>query len=239
MASIQMEAETRVPGTKNAARRVRAAGRIPAVLYGAQQKPVPLALDPKAVLAVLHSHSGHNKILNLRVAGGETTSAVLKDWLFDPVSDKLLHVDLKRIALDEKLRVKVVVHAVGEAKGVKVQGGIFEFVMREVEVECLPMDIPEQIDADVTELVIGKNLRVRDLVVDPKVHIVSPADQVVAHIVVAKAEEEKKPEEAEVAAAAAEPEVIKKGKVEKEEEGEAPAGKAAAKPEAKPEGKKK
>ena len=248
--SIKMEAEIRAPGTKNDARRLRALGRLPAVLYGANKPAVALALDPKPLEAVLNSESSHNKILSLKVAGGETASAVLQDWLHDPVSGALLHVDFRRIALDQKLRTQVPVHAVGEAKGVKVQGGIFEFVLREVEVECLPSDIPERIDADVSELVIGKNLRVRDLVVDPKVRIVSSPDKVVAHIVYVKEEEEKPAEEVAVAAVPAEPEVIKRGKAEKEgEEGEAPvAGKAEAKPEgkapaagkeAKPEGKKK
>jgi large subunit ribosomal protein L25 len=235
--SIKMEAEIRTPGTKNDARRLRAKGRLPAVLYGANKPAVPLTLDPKPLEAVLNSESSHNKILNLKVAGGETISAVLQDWLHDPVSGALLHVDFKRIALDQKLRTKVPVHAVGEAKGVKVQGGIFEFVLREVEVECLPSDIPERIDADVSELVIGKNLRVRDLVVDPKVRIVSGSDKVVAHIVYVKEEEEKPAEEVAAAAVPAEPEVIKRGKGEEEgEEGEAPvAGKAEAKPEGKPE----
>src|SRR5258708_6243856 len=219
---IEMAAETRTPGTKNDARRVRASGRVPAILYGSKKDAVALSMDPKALLAVVQSEAGHNRVLNLKVAGGETTSAVVKDWLVDPVSDKLLHVDLKRIDLSEKLRVRVTVHAVGESKGVKVQGGILEFVMREVEVECLPLDIPEFIAADVTELVIGKSIRVRDLVVDPKLKLVSNPDQVVAHIITIKEEEVKAPEEVAgaVAAAPTEPEVIKKGKKELEGEGE-------------------
>src|SRR5882724_2820927 len=130
--AIDMAAEARTPGTKNDARRVRAGGRVPATLYGEAQAALSLSLDPKPLIAVLHSQSGHNRILNLAVKDGETTSVVLKDWLFDPVSDALLHVDLKRINLQKKLRVKVPVHGVGESKGVKVQGGILEFVMREV-----------------------------------------------------------------------------------------------------------
>ena len=238
--TIALNAEVRTPGTKNDARRVRANGRVPAVLYGAKKDAIALSLEPKPLLAVVLSESGHNRILNLTVTGGETTPAVVKDWLVDPVNDRLLHVDLKRIDLSEKLRVKVAVHAVGEAQGVKVQGGILEFVAREVEVECLPMDIPEFITADVTELVIGKNLRVRDLVVDPKLKLVSAPDQVVAHIVTIKEEEVKAVEEvAAVAAAPAEPEVIKKGKKEVEGEGEeAEASAKAPAKEGKPEKKK-
>jgi large subunit ribosomal protein L25 len=231
--SIAMAAETRIPGTKNVARRLRASGRVPAVLYGEMKDALPISLDPKPLLAVLHSESGHNRILNLSISGGETTSAVLQDWLVDPVSDKLLHVDLKRIDLNKKLRVKVAVHGVGEAPGVKVQGGILEFVLREVDVECLPLEIPDLINVDVSEMVIGKNIRVKDLVVDSTVHILNPADQLVAHIVVMKEEEVKAPGEvAAVAGAAAEPEVIKKGK--KDEEGE----EGAAKPEGKGDKKK-
>jgi large subunit ribosomal protein L25 len=233
--SIAMAAETRIPGTKNIARRLRASGRVPAVLYGEQKDALPISLDPKLLLAVVHSEGGHNRILNLTISGGETTSAVLQDWLVDPVSDKLLHVDLKRIDLAKKLRVKVAVHGVGEAPGVKVQGGILEFVVREVDVECLPLDIPDLINVDVSELVIGKNIRVRDLVVDSKVTVLTPQDQLVAHIVVMKEEEVKAPEEVAVAGAVpAEPEVIKKGK--KEEEGEE--GAAPAKPEGKADKKK-
>lgn len=216
MPSVLIEAEPRNPEGSNEARRQRREGKIPAVLYGAKKKSIPVALSPKQVLPLLHSEYGHNRILQVKVKGGETTSAVIQDWLFEPVYGKLLHVDLRRIALHEKLRVKVPVMAVGEAKGVKVQGGILEFVLREVEVECLPADIPDHIQADVTELVIGKNLRVRDLVVGPKARIVSPPDHVVAHIVVLKEEKEEKPPE-EVAAAPAEPEVIRRGKAEKAE----------------------
>jgi large subunit ribosomal protein L25 len=230
-AAIELNAEVRTPGTKNVARRLRAAGQVPAVLYGFEKAPVALACDPKPLLAVVHSESGHNRILNVAVKGGENTSAVVQDWQVDPVSDRLLHVDLRRIDLTKKIRVRIAVHALGEAKGVKVQGGILEFVQREVEVECLPLDIPDFISADVTELVVGKSLRIRDLVVDSKLKVLGNPDQVVAHIITIKEEEVKAPEEAAVVAGAApaEPEVIKKGKKEVEGEGE----EGAAKPEAK------
>ncbi len=201
-AAIELNAEVRTPGTKNVARRLRAAGQVPAVLYGFEKPPVALACDPKPLLAVVHSESGHNRILNLAVKGGENTSAVVQDWQVDPVSDRLLHVDLRRIDLHKKLHVRIAVHAVGEAKGVKVQGGILEFVQREVEVECLPLDIPDFITADVTELVIGKSLRIRDLVVDSKLKVLGNPDQVVAHIITIKEEEVKAPEEVAAVAGA-------------------------------------
>jgi large subunit ribosomal protein L25 len=237
-ATIALDAEVREPGTKNAARRLRAAGRVPAVLYGFEKAPVPLACDPKPLLQVVHAESGHNRILEVAVKGGENASAVVQDWQVDPVSDRLLHVDLRRIDLTKKIRVRVAVHAVGEAKGVKVQGGIMEFVQREVELECLPLDIPEFLTADVSELVVGKNLRVRDLAVDSKLKLVGNPDQVVVHIITIKEEEVKAPEEVAAVAGAtpAEPEVIKKGKkeVEGEEEGAAkPGGKTEAKGEKK------
>lgn len=218
MAKMVIEAEVRQSGTKNDARRLRRGGRVPGILYGAEKPSVPVALNPKQVKAVLESEAGHNTVLDVSV-NGETASAMIVDWQYEPIKGALLHVDLKRIALDRLLRVTVPVVAVGEAPGVKTQGGILEFVQREVEVECLPSDIPEHINADINNLTIGQNLRVKDLVVGPNVRVISDREQVVLHVVVPKAEEEVKPAEGEaVAAAPAEPEVIKKGKVEKEEE---------------------
>lgn len=228
MARMVIEAEPRTAGTKNDARRARRAGRVPGVLYGANQPAVAVALNPKQLRAVLESGAGRNTILSVNLNNGETTSAMIVDWQYEPLKGALLHVDLKRIALDKKLRVTVPVVAVGEAAGVKTQGGILEYVTREVEVECLPGDIPEHINADITELMIGMNLRVRGLQVDEKVRLTSDPDQVVLHIVAIKVVEEVKPAEAvapEAAAAPAEPEVIRKGKAEKEEEAEEPAEK--------------
>ncbi|HKS66239.1 MAG TPA: 50S ribosomal protein L25, partial [Candidatus Acidoferrales bacterium] len=155
--------------------------------------------------------------------------AMLKDWQVDPVSGSLLHADLLRIAMDVRMRVKVPVHTFGDPQGVKLQGGIFETVTREVEIECLPTDIPEEIRVDVTEMVIGKQLRAADLPLDPaKMKLVTDPQRVIAHVVTLKKEEEPAPGEAAVATetAPAEPEVIKKGK--KEEEGEGEAGAEAA-----------
>ena len=218
MAQRVIEAEPRDGRGKNEARRLRGRGRIPGVLYGAGQPALSVSLNPKQVRAVLESGAGHNTILSVNVKDGESTSAMIVDWQYEPVYGALLHVDLKRIALDRLLRATVPVVAVGEAQGVKMQGGILEFVAREVEVECLPGDIPEHITADVSDLVLGMNLRVRDLKVGEKVRLTSDPDQVVLHIVAPKQVEEKPAEVAAEAAAPAEPEVIRKGKAEKEEE---------------------
>ncbi len=223
MARMVIEAEPRTGAGKNVARRLRRGGRIPGVLYGAGQPAVSVSLNPKQLRAVMESEAGRNTILSVNVKDSESASAMIVDWQYEPVHGALLHVDLKRIALDRVLRAAVPVVAVGEAQGVKVQGGILEFVVREVEVECLPTDIPEHITADVSELVIGMNLRVRDLKVSEKVRLTSDPDQAVLHVVAPKKEEEEKPPEAVEAAAPAEPEVIRKGKAEKEEEQEEPA----------------
>lgn len=223
MARMVIEAEPRTGAGKNVARRLRRGGRIPGVLYGAGQPAVSVSLNPKQLRAVLESEAGRNTILSVDVKDGESASAMIVDWQYEPVHGALLHVDLKRIALDRVLRATVPVVAVGEAQGVKVQGGILEFIVRDVEVECLPADIPEHLTADVSELVIGMNLRVRDLKVSGKVRLTSDPDQAVLHVVAPKKEEEEKPAEAVEAAAPAEPEVIRKGKAEKEEEQEEPA----------------
>lgn len=225
---------------KNEARRLRAQGRIPAVLYGARKDAVPVSVDPKQIARVLTSESGHNTIFDLQV-GKEKTKAMIVDWQYEPIKGRLLHIDLKRIAMDERLRVKVPIMLLGEAAGVKQQGGILEQILREVELECLPSDIPGHIDLDVSELVFGQVLRVSDLPHGGKVKFVTDENQPVAHITAVKEEVVPTPEAAAEAAAAApaEPEVIKKGKQETEEgAAEAEAAKPAEKPE-KPEKKEK
>src|SRR5579864_8401489 len=157
-----LEAQAREPGNKNHARRVRRDGKIPGVVYGAGKDSVPVSVDPRQVLRILHSETGHNTIFDLSL-DGERSKAMIVDWQFEPVKGKLLHIDLKRIAMDQKLKVNVPIELKGEPAGVKQQGGILEQVLREVEVECLPGDIPSFIEADVTELVFGKVLRVSDL----------------------------------------------------------------------------
>jgi large subunit ribosomal protein L25 len=218
---------------KNEARRVRAKGRIPGVVYGAKKNTVAVTVDPKQISRILQSDSGHNTIFDLQV-DSERAKVMIVDWQYDPMLGKLLHIDLKRIAMDEKIRVKVPIHLTGEAEGVKTQGGILDQVLREVEIECLPSDIPTHFDADVTALVFGTVLRVSELPHSDKVKFITDETQAVAHITSVKEEAAPTPEAvAEAAAAApAEPEVIKKGKQEAEEEAGAEESKEK-KPEAK------
>ena len=227
-----LEAQPRAPGNKNVARRVRQGGKIPGVLYGAGKQSLTVTLDPRQVTRILNSATGHNTIFDLALDGGERTKAMIVDWQYEPIKGALLHIDLKRIAMDQKLKVSVPIVLKGEAAGVKQQGGILEQILREVEVECLPGDIPSAIEANVSELVFGKVLRVSDLIRDQKIEFLTDANQPVAHITTVKEEVVATPEAvaAEAAAAPAEPEVIKKGKkeVEGEEgaEGEAKAEKS-------------
>jgi large subunit ribosomal protein L25 len=239
--AFTVEAEPREVFGKNAARRTRVVGRIPGIVYGGGGPVIPVTVDPEGIRRILHSETGHNTIVTLEVRGKAPARAMIRDWQSDPVRGDLLHVDLVRIALDAKLRLKVPIHVTGEPQGVKLQGGIFEFILREVEVECLPDDIPESFTVDVSPLTIGLNLRVSDLPVGPKVKILTDANRVVAHVVVLKAEEEKPAEVVE--AGPAEPEVIRKGKTDEEgaeEEAEKPEkAEKAEKPEKKEKGKEK
>jgi large subunit ribosomal protein L25 len=214
-----LEAQTREPGTKNDARRVRRDGKIPAVVYGAGKDALPISVDPRVVTRILNSETGHNTIFDLAM-NGEKTKAMIVDWQYEPIKGRLLHIDLKRIALDKVLRVSVPIFLIGEAAGVKQEGGIMEQMLREVEIECLPTDIPSHIDADVTHLTFGKVLRVSDLPHSAKLKFLTDANQPVAHVTSVKEEVAVTPEAAaEAAAAPAEPEVIKKGKQEAEEDG--------------------
>ncbi|HEY6972455.1 MAG TPA: 50S ribosomal protein L25 [Candidatus Angelobacter sp.] len=227
---------------KNEARRLRASGRVPAVVYGAKKPTVAISVDPKQISRILHSESGHNTIFELQV-DGDKARVMIVDWQYDPLKDKLLHIDMKRIAMDERIKVEVPIHLVGEAEGVKQQGGILDQVLREVEIECLPGDIPSHIDADVSHLVFGTVLRVADLPHSGSLKFLTDANQTVAHITSVKEEVAPTPEAvaAEAAAAPAEPEVIKKGKQETEEEepaAEAKEGKEAKESKKAPEGKK-
>ncbi len=229
MEQIIVEAKPREERGKNAARRMRRGGSVPAVLYGGKDGAVPLSVNTKQLSAILRSASGHNTIFKVKLPTGEH-AAMVKDWQVDPVKGVLLHVDLIRVAMDVRVRVRVPVHTFGEPQGVKLQGGIFETVTREVEIECLPADIPGEFRVDVTELMIGKQLRASDLPMDvQKMKLVTDPLRVIAHVVALRAEEEKPAEVvAAEAATPAEPEVIKKGKKEVEE------GEEAAAPETKP-----
>jgi large subunit ribosomal protein L25 len=223
-----LEAQTREAGSKNDARKVRRGGKIPAVVYGAGKDSVAVTVDPRHVLRILHSETGHNTIFDLSLATGERAKAMIVDWQYEPIKGTLLHIDLKRIALDKVLKVSVPIILVGESAGVKQEGGIMEQMLREVEIECLPGDIPSHIDADVSELTFGKVLRVSELPHSDKIKFITDANQPVAHVTSVKEEVVATPDAAAAdAAAPAEPEVIKKGKQDAEEEGaEAPAAKA-------------
>lgn len=209
---------------KNAARRVRVAGKIPAVLYGHGHDPVAVEVDPKQISRILHSETGHNTIFDVEVAGQPAAKAMIVDWQREPIKDRLIHIDLKRIALDRVLRVRVRVKLLGTPVGVKTEGGVLDQVLREVEIECLPADIPGHIDVDVSGLEMHQVVRVNGLPHSDKIKYMTAEDATVAHVVQIREEVAATPEAAAGeagaaapgAAAPAEPEVAKKGKAEAE-----------------------
>jgi large subunit ribosomal protein L25 len=225
-----LDAKKRDGRGKNEARRLRGSGRIPAVVYGARkdgQAPegVPVAVDPKEVLRILHSESGANTLINLTLDGSGESRVMVRDYQLDPVTHQLLHADFYQLSMDKAIIVSVPIVIKGEPAGVKQQGGLLDFVTREIQVQCLPTDIPERIDVDVSELMLHQSVRVKDLATDPKWKAMTYGETMLVHVVVPKAEEVAATAETEGAAApvaaagtAAEPEVIKKGKTEKEEE---------------------
>lgn len=213
-----LEAVKRDTRGKNEARRVRAAGKIPAVVYGDKSDAAVISVDPKILLRILHSESGVNTLISLKLEGEGDTRVLVRDFQLDPITQAPLHVDFYRIAMDKKLTVTVPIQLKGEAKGVKTQGGVLDFVHRDIEVECLPSDIPEHIDIDITELLMGQGVRVRDLPQDAKWTALTDADTMIVHIVAPKVEAAAEP--AAAGAAPAEPEVVKKGKADKEDEKE-------------------
>jgi large subunit ribosomal protein L25 len=216
-----LEAVRRDQFGRNNAGRLRRAGQIPAVLYGgADGKAEPVAVNPKDLLRILHSQSGANTLITFKLDGAPETRVLVKEYQLHPVLHELLHADFYRVAMDKVLRVTVPVHITGEAKGVKQQGGVLDFVHREIVLECLPADIPEHITVDVTELMLHDGVRVRDLETGGKWKPVSEADMLIVHLVAPKVEAEPAPAEAAAAGTPAEPEVIKKGKPEKEGEDE-------------------
>ena len=219
MASATLEATTRDTRGKNEARRLRAAGRIPAVLYGGADGAQALSVDPKVLSRILHSGTGVNTIIGLDVAGKGTTQVLVKEFLLDPIKHHLLHADFYRVQMDKAITVTVSIVLKGEPKGVKIQGGVVDFPHREVEVECLPGDIPESLPIDISELMIGQGVRLKELAQGAKWTPVSDPDTLIVHVVAAKVEETP----AEGAAATAEPEVIKKGKPDEEKDAAAAA----------------
>jgi len=212
-----LEAVKRDTLGKNEARRLRASGRIPAVIYGGTGgRAEALSVNPKELSRILHSESGVNTLITLRVPDEPEARVLVKEYLLDPIHERLLHADFYRVAMDKPVRVTVPILLKGEARGVKQQGGLLDFVHREVDVECLPSDIPEHVDVDVSELVIGDHVRLRDLAVGVRWTPVSDPDTMIVHVVPPRTEAA--PAEAEAApAAAAEPELIKKGKGEAED----------------------
>ena len=225
-----LEATVRDSRGKNEARRTRAEGKVPAVVYGlieGKAEATAIAVEPKALTKILHSESGANTLISLKLAGGKGDTRVLvKEYQLDPITHRILHADFYRIAMDKLLRVTVSLTVKGEAPGVKQQGGILEYVHRQVEVECLPADIPEHIEINVGELMLHQGVRVRDVPTNPKVKVVTDADTMLVHVIMPKAEEVATPAAGTEGAAAAaptapaEPEVIKKGKKEETEEKE-------------------
>jgi large subunit ribosomal protein L25 len=208
---ITVAALSRDTRGKNEARRLRVKGSMPAVLYGNGIDPLAVAVSPKELTGILNSKTGHNTIFNLSVADKETVPVMIVDWQYDPIKDNLLHVDLKRIDLAKRIAVKVPVLTIGDPKGVKLQGGIHEIITREVEIECLPDDIPEVFNMNVAELMIGQSLRASDIPMAGSMKLLSPGDAVISHVVSLRAEEAAP---VDAAAAAPEPEVVKKGKKE-------------------------
>jgi large subunit ribosomal protein L25 len=217
-----LDAQARDTFGKNEARRTRRGGQVPGVLYGGDGKgATAIAVAPKALLKILHSESGQNTLIALKLAGSGDSRVLVKDFQLDPITHEVLHVDFLKIAMDKLLQVTIPIIVHGEPKGVKQQGGVLEFIRREVVIEVLPADIPEHIDVDVTELMLHQGLRVRDIATNAKWKPVSDLDLMLVHVIMPKAEEVAAPAEAAAAgtAAAAEPEVMKKGKKD-EEEGE-------------------
>jgi large subunit ribosomal protein L25 len=211
---VEMKAQRRAARGKNAMRRLRAQGQVPAVVYGLGEDSLAVALEVKSISRIVNSRSGHNQILNLSVDGGETAAVLTVDWQVDPVSGALLHVDMQRVDLKKTIRLAVPISIVGVSAGAKDQGGVEELVTRQVEIECLPLAVPEKIELDVSELLIGQAIRVRDLPPNENYRVLSQPDRVLMHVVAPRAEEEVKPAEA----VPTEPEVIEKGKVEEKSE---------------------
>jgi len=220
MKTIELTVEKRSTNGKNEARRSRAAGRIPAVVYGAGKPNVPVTVDRKSLSDVFREGAGENTIFLLKLGGSDQSRhAMIKEMQRDPVTRRPLHIDFVRVLMDVKITIKVPIEIVGIAKGVKTEGGILDTVTREVEIECLPGNIPAGLAVDVAELGIGDALRVSQIPAPEGVRIVENPEKIVVHVVHPAREEEAAPA-AEAAAEPTEPEVLKKGKAVAEEEGE-------------------
>ena len=229
MEKVTVEAEVRSGAGKHALHELRRAGKVPAVLYGGTGKSVNLQLHARQLANVLGTKSKHHTLFQLQVQGGEETLAMIAETQWEPVRGTLRHVDFKRVLMDRKIRVAVPIITTGEAKGIKEQGGVFELMLRELEVECLPADLLDEFTFDVSNLMLNESIRVSDLEtrIGDRIRILREPQSVICHVITPKAIEEEKPAEAVAAEAPAEPEVIKKGKTveEGEEAAEAPAKK--------------
>ncbi len=227
-----LDAVERTSRGRNEAKRLRAGGRIPAVVYGEKEGGKAIAVDPKILARILRTEQGANTLIALNLPGGSNARVLVKEYQLDPVTHELLHADFYRVAMDKLIRVQVTVVAQGEPKGVKLQGGVLDIVHRQVEIECLPADIPNNIVIDVSEMMVGQSIRVKDIAENAKWKALSDPEMMILHVIIPKVEETPAPAEAAVAGAAAtpaEPEVIKKGKKEEETAEAAPAPAAAKK----------
>jgi large subunit ribosomal protein L25 len=219
-----LDATVRTTIGKNEARRTRREGKVPATVYGASsaggsRDAVSIAVEPKALLKILHSEAGANTLISLRL-DGVNTKVLVKDFQLDPITHHVLHADFYRVAMDRMIEVTIPILLKGEPKGVKLQGGILEFVRREIQIECLPSDIPEHVDVDVSELMIGQGVRLREVATSPKWRPLTDGDAMLVHVIVAKAEEAAATTAEATPTPTAEPEVIKKGKKEEAEAAE-------------------
>ena len=226
-----LDAIERTTRGKNEARRLRVSGKIPAVVYGGKDGGKPIAVDPKVLAKILRTEQGANTLIALNVPGAGDARVLVREYQLDPITHELLHADFYRVAMDKLLRVPVTVVPQGEPKGVKQQGGVLDVVHRQIEIECLPADIPTHIEVDVTELMVGMSIRVKDIATNAKWKPIADPEMMLLHVVVPKVEEAPATPEAAAAgaAAAAEPEVIKKGKKDEEGADAAPAAAAGKK----------
>ena len=228
MKTIELNVERRTTTGKGEARRTRAKGQIPAVVYGAGKPTVAVQVERKELTTAFRGGASENAIFMLKLAGSDQTRhAMIRELSRDPVSREPLHIDFVRVLMDAKIKIRVGIEVVGVAKGVREEGGILDFVTREVEIECLPGDIPENLPLDVSDLGIGDALRIASLKAPAGIEIVDDPEKVLVHVTHPMKEEEPAAVAAEAAAEPAEPEVLKKGKVATEEE----AAEAPEKPE--------
>ncbi len=238
--SFKIKGEKREVFGKNASRRLRRNGMIPVILYGAKDVNIPLTLNKKDVFQILRSEAGENTVFEVSF-NSETMNAMIKDLQKNLVTDEIIHADLIQIALDKAIRVSVPVVTVGDAVGVKTEGGFVDFINREIEIECLPKDIPEQIEIDISELHLRQSFKVEEVVLPGEITMISDPETILFHIEEPAKEEEieVEEEEEEVIGEEEEPEVIKKEKPEEEEKDKKKAKAEAKKEEEKKEEEKK